>query len=363
EDLEFLDLDNTQVRDLRPLLEFASAREKDGNRSLDALHFRNTPALALDDTLRELSKVEDVPERTAKTLAYLAEVRDDWPPLPAKSITQDTILTVIQTEDGRLDVAPSQPDADELEDMVKAKAHEKLQDAAKALEQVAGNYHPRLASTARTLSDHIKGDMKTLDMLDVHFELEALRGTYERRAERIGENIFDDDVVDALDRVLMVGPGLVLDNAEVEKLEARKDRYRGAPPSRDVQHAQDVLSDGIIKDQALFGDNMRGYSNTFRKGRVESSDRLRTGQGVLNKNTVIKVGTATGLFIAAGMAGGPLSELGNYSLAWLVAHSETIATLAATWGESFLVWITPIMMRAREAQAAIEAKIQKGDQS
>ncbi len=80
EDLEFLDLDNTQVRDLRPLLEFASAREKDGNRSLDALYFRNTPALALDDTLRELSKVEDPSERTFKTLAYLEEVRDDWLP-------------------------------------------------------------------------------------------------------------------------------------------------------------------------------------------------------------------------------------------------------------------------------------------
>ncbi|MCP5085551.1 MAG: hypothetical protein GY952_01910 [Rhodobacteraceae bacterium] len=87
ERLEFLDLDNTQVRDLRPLLEFASAWEKDGNRSLDAIYFGNIPALALDDTLRELSKVEIPPERTAKTLTYLAEVRDDWPPLPAGAET------------------------------------------------------------------------------------------------------------------------------------------------------------------------------------------------------------------------------------------------------------------------------------
>lgn len=340
-----LTLARTQVADLRPLLPLSKLAE---GSDLFGLRFDNIPATKRDPKLAELSKIEDPKERTTKTFAYLREVGENWPPLPASAPDQDTILTVTQFDDGRLDISPATPDAKELTDAVKRKAHALLQQASKSLEQITGNMHPRLSASARTLSLHIDCPLQDIDMLNVHFELEALRGTYERRGERKAEDIFGDEVIDALDKVLMIGPGLVLDNAEVEKLEARRDRYRGEPPTPDVQDAQDKLSDGIAIDPTLFGDTMRGYSVTFKEGHAEGSERLQVGQGILNKNTLVYVGA----FVVSGMAGGPLSAFGNDLLAWFIAQSETISILAPTWGRAFEAWITPIVMRAREANVA-----------
>lgn len=354
--LDILEISNTMIADLRPIRNMTSLLRND-YKPFRGLFFRNIPALNLDDKLKELSEIDDNYERTTKTLAYLREVGDNWPPIPTTSPDQDTILTVSQTDEGRLDISPATPAADELTDTVKRKAHQLLQQATKSLEQIAGNMHPRLAATARTLSLHIDCPLQEVDMLDVHFELEALRGTYERRGERKGEDIFGDDVIDALDKVLMIGPGLVLDNEQVERLEARRDRYRGAPPTPDVQAAQDQFSDGIALDPTLFGDTIRNYSVTFKEGHAEGSERLQAGQGILNKNTLIYVGSV----IVSGMAGGPLSALGNDLLAWLVAQSETISVLAPTWGTAFEAWITPVMMRAREANVAARALLKRPD--
>ncbi len=345
-------LNNTQIGDMRVLLDFAAAKESVGERVLKRLDFLGIPALERDDRLRELSKIVGFGKRTAQTIAYLAEVKDHWPPLPKKPLTQDSILTVVQTEDGRLDIAPSHPAAEELTDVVKAKAHEKLKVAVSQLNQTAGNYHPRLARLARDLFEHIDCPLADMDMLDVHFELEALRGTFERRSERKGEDVFGDEVVDALDNVLLIGPGLVLDNEAVEKLEARKDRYRGTMPSADVQKAEDDLSGSIIDNTELFGDNMRGYSVTFVNSEIDDSPRLRAGQETLNKNTVIKVGTNIALFIAKNVGSTVVKVVTTAAIGWVVLHSETIMALASAWGEPFQAWITPIIMRAKETVAA-----------
>jgi len=76
-----LDLSNTQITDLRGLLDFASVVEKDGERALKYLYYRGIPALERDAQLAELAEIGDNSERTDKTLAYLAQVRDAWPPL------------------------------------------------------------------------------------------------------------------------------------------------------------------------------------------------------------------------------------------------------------------------------------------
>lgn len=338
-------LNDTKVVDLRPLLFLPKLAKRPG---IFGLTFLNTPATHLDSKLAVLSEIEGAKERTTKTIAYLREAGEKWPPLPANAPDQDTILTVTQTDDGRLDVVPAVPDAEELTDAVKAKAHTLLQQATKSLEQIAGNMHPRLSASARALSLHIDCPLQEVDLLDVHFELEALRGIYERRGERKGEDVFGDEVIDALDKVLLSGPGLVLDNAQVEKLEARRDRYRDKPPSPDVQDAQDRMSDSIALDPALFGDTIRGYSVTFKEGHAEGSERLQAGQGILNKNTLIAVGA----IVVSGIVGGPLSAVGNDLFAWFIAQSETISVLAPTWGTVFEAWITPIMMRAREANVA-----------
>lgn len=347
-----LTLDNTQVSDLRSLLSLTWLEEQP---EFGGLSYQNTSATKMDPKLAELSEIVDPIDRTTKTFAYLREVGGNWPPIPTTAPAQDTILTVSQTDDGRLDISPAIPDADELTDTVKRKAHALLQQASKSLEQIAGNMHPRLASSARTLSLHIDCPLEQVDMLDVHFELEALRGTYERRGERKGEDILGDDVIDALDKVLMIGPGLVLDNEQVEKLEARRDRYRGVPANPDVQSAQDQLSGRIALDPSLFGDTIRSYSVTFKEGHAEGSERLQAGQGILNKNTLIYIGSV----VVSGMAGGPLSALGNDLLAWLVAQSEVISVLAPTWGSAFEAWITPVMMRAREANSAARAILKR----
>lgn len=80
-----------------------------------------------------------------------------------------------------------------------------------------------------------------------------------------------------------------------------------SPATPDVQTAPDQLSDGIVFDPALFGDTIRGYSVTFKEGHAEGSEGLQVGQGILNKNTLIYVGS----IVVSRMAGGPLSALGN----------------------------------------------------
>lgn len=350
--LTSLTLNNTQITDLRPLLPLTKLADAP---SFFGLLFRNTPATQLDPKLDELSNIEDDTVRATKTFAYLREVGDDWPPIPATVPDQDTILTVTQTVDGRLDISPTTPNADELTDAVKRKAHQLLQQTTKSLEQIAGNMHARLAATARTLSLHIDCPLQEVDMLDVHFELEALRGTYERRGERKGEDIFGDDVIDALDKVLMIGPGLVLDNEQVEKLEERRDRYRGQVPDVDTLAAQDAMSDGIIEHPEVFGDHLRAYSEGFKAGSKQEMDRLRTGQNSANKNVVI----VAGLYVVDGMVGGPLSAAGESIFTWLLAQSETISVLAPTWGSAFEAWITPILMRAKEARSGVQGILKR----
>ncbi len=73
--LQGFDLDNTQIADLRPLLQFPAAQGDAPN--LTRLFFSNTPATRLDPRLAELSEIDDAPERTRQTLAYLREGADD----------------------------------------------------------------------------------------------------------------------------------------------------------------------------------------------------------------------------------------------------------------------------------------------
>ena len=117
-------LDNARIADLRPLLSLTKIAE---NPEYSCLSFKNTPATKLDPNLAELSEIRDAKTRTTKTIAYLREVGDNWPPIPTTTPDQDTILTITQTEDGRLDISPATPDADELSDTVKRKAHQLLQ--------------------------------------------------------------------------------------------------------------------------------------------------------------------------------------------------------------------------------------------
>ncbi len=354
--LQTLYLDNTRIRDLRPLTRLTKLADKDG---LDVygLHFQNTPACDLDPQIKTLSEIKDGRERTAALFDYLNGLTD-WPPLPETPIPQDAVLSVVQTPDGQLDVAPATPDETELHDPVKQHLHTFLKSASQALADAAGNMYPRLATTARDLLAMLDQPLDQIDLLAVHLQLEDLRGTFERRGERVGEDILSADVVDALDKVVKNGPGLTLDNAVVEALEKRKARYATPPDTPDLQPAQDAVSDAIVRDPTLFGGNIRGYSVTF-KHNSGNTDRMRAGQDTLNKNTVIKTGTKVALWLGGTVTTAVVGWGSIEGIKWLAANSEAIATLAASWGPSFEAWITPILMRAQQAYDATRAVIRR----
>lgn len=335
-ELSTLHLDRTQVSDLRPVLAF----DKLWN---GRLTFRQIPALEHDLKLDALSKIEDDRDRTAETLAYLKEVVDDWPPIPQEPPKQDDFLTVSLGVDGRLDIRPALPSGVELADTVKQKAHLRLVDKLDALAQVAGNRFPRLANAARKLWARLDCAFEEIDMLEVHFDIEGMRGTYERRNEGIGEERLSQDVISALDDVLIVGPGLVLDNEEVEKADIRRDRYRGIISHENIA-AQDVVSDVIVGSPDFFGDRMRDYSAGFKAGSHHDMDRLRTGQATLNRNTLIVIG----LGAAQSILGGPMGEIGNQLIIWLAQNHVALSAAMPGWGDATRVWLTPILMRARE---------------
>ncbi|TGD45079.1 hypothetical protein EEB11_00385 [Pseudotabrizicola sediminis] len=338
--LTSLFLDGAHVSDMRPILNFQSLAE-------GRVRFSRIPALDYDPILKGLSAIEDDVERTRETFAYLRSVGSEWPPIQSVVPEQDDFLRVELGDDGRIDVRSARPSGAELSDTVKRKAHVRLKTRANILAQVAGNQFPRLANAARELQSSLDFPFEEIDMLEVHFGLEGLRGIYERRNEGDGEERLTQDVVAALDGVLFVGPGLVLDNEEVQKLEERRDRYRGTPSQAEIA-AQDAVSTAIINNPNIFGERLRSYSQSFIAGSPQEMDRSRVGQVTLNRNALITVGT----FFAGGILNGPLGVIGTESMAWLAQHFVTLSAAIPGWGAAMQVWLTPILMRAREAYQA-----------
>lgn len=75
----------------------------------------------------------------------------------------------------------------------------------------------------------------------------------------------------------------------------------------------------------------------------------------MNKNTVIKAGSCVANHMVGGVIGGTTLALST----WLVSNYETIGVLSPTWGVAFDAWITPIMMRAREAETAARGLLKR----
>jgi len=86
----------------------------------------------------------------------------------------------------------------------------------------------------------------------------------------------------------------------------------------------------------------------------------RKGEDIFGDD-VIAVGTTVALYVANSMLSGPLSTAGTDLVAWLAAHADTIRILSATWGTAIEAWITPIMMRTREANTAACALLKHPD--
>ncbi len=214
--------------------------------------------------------------------------------------------------DGRLDVAPSTPAPEEQSDPVKLAALERLRQAVAVLLR-SGNIHLDIETLARRMSANIDRDFADIDILSVHFDLEACRGIYDRRAERTGDDILTPDTVSALSQVGQVGPGLTLDNADVEKLEDRRRRYDGPPIDKKLIEDHDALSKSISENTEAFGQAIRDLSEIVQAGSATELDRRRSAQIGLNRNTV---------FVAAGIvAGGFLAGAGSALYEWFVTSA------------------------------------------
>ncbi len=268
---------------------------------------------------------------------------------------QDDALTLMVIG-GKIDLAPATPGADELADPVKIKALERLRSAVETLRR-AGNQHEDIDVVSRRLSAQTEKPLGQLDMLEVHFDLEVCRGIYDRRGERTGEDILSAATIGALDKVCVVGPGLTLDNAEVERLERRRRDYDGPAPTPQNLGHQNALSQSIIATPDLFGDHLRAVSARFPGAAGDHLDRARVAQNAGNRNVVIRFGLWATVGLAGGALGGFGGAAGTAGWAWLALNGPDIMALSAAWGGTFQAWIAPIVAQAQEIQAAAQAAL------
>ncbi|MEM8555424.1 MAG: leucine-rich repeat domain-containing protein [Pseudomonadota bacterium] len=352
--LQTLYLDNTGVSDLRPLGDLERFVEGAKTSLFGGLTFQDTPLTQLDPRFKELPAIEANVDRNRQTADYVATLGPDWPPLPEDPQEQDAVLRVVATDQG-FDLGPSKPDDTETNDRLKQKAFERLKRAAADLCRAAGNMFPDLDDGARALEKNLDCEFEDLDVLDVHFELESLRAVYETRDERPKGEELTPKAVKALNDVLLLGPGLTLDNAEVQKLEDRRDRYRGRAPDPDVLAKQDALSQAIADAPETFAPRLRRLEEKVQEGSKAEFDRLRVGQESVNQNALV----ATGRWFVDKFSSGAVTALGATATAGVIGffalNFDLIISLAPAFGEAFTAWITPILMRAKEAWAAVNS--------
>jgi Leucine-rich repeat (LRR) protein len=373
-DLRTLSLNRTQVADLAPLrfltklvaLRLSNTRMLtdlrpiSGQTSLTAgaieregygLHFRGCAACALDpEGLGKLAQIKDDRERTERTLAYLRDLTV-WPPVPPDPPEQDDLLRVAPNADGKLDVAPVFPDAVEGAERLKRALYRRLRAAFADLERTTGNQQPEVSHRARAAQAHLAEDFAAADLVEIYVEIAWARAEFDRRGERKGEDRFSNAAVAALDEILTVGPGIVLDNPEVEALEDRRRRFATDPLSMEAAAAQDALAASIAAEPAAFGDTLRDYAAGSLHPALDPTDRRSVVQRLVTRNTVIAFGRWLAIQTAEkGYAAG----LGLAAL-WIVDNQALILAAAAGWGEMFLAWLVPVFDQARAILAAGQA--------
>ncbi|MEM1299066.1 MAG: leucine-rich repeat domain-containing protein [Pseudomonadota bacterium] len=279
--LQTLLLDHTQVSDLSPLaglsalqtLHLDNARVSDlsplaGLSALEAIYFQGIPACEAEPDLKEISEIEDMPERTERLTAWLRERYPLEPPAsetPQIEVPRQIDGLQVDAEDGELEVEDLALTAEEIADPLRRKMHERLQKASTALEQKAGNQFYALAQKARVLSKALDCPFEELDPVDVYLELEALRIDLGRdNATR--EDAYDAELLNALETVVSLGAGLVLGTQDVEVLEGRRDRYFDKPPGPGWEDSLQDLADRILNAPGQFGTRLRHYLATSIQG-------------------------------------------------------------------------------------------------
>ncbi len=347
--VDLLWLNNTKVSDMRPLVDHPGLL-RGAERGWIPLAFKNTPATRLDpDGLGRLAEIKDDKQRTIETLAYLKTL-DRWPPQVPASPDPGDVLAVAVTEDG-VDVPATAPDAEEKKDRVKQAAHKQLKEGAQTFAQIAENRHYNVARRGWKLLELLDAPFSDLDLLQVHFELEKLRGVYDRRAERTGEDALTADEIDALSDLLTIGPGLVRDHADVEKIEDRKNRGTEAM-SEETVAALNAMMQAIVDDPDLMRERIRAFADFGKDAEPETP--AAEVRRLLSRETLVGVGRYVGPQATAALVGAAATatatgsaEMLAANASWLVAMADPLTVVASTQGASFEAWIRSVLERAR----------------
>lgn len=317
-------LTHAWVDDLRPLLELPLLLDAPTGRGLT---FQNTMAALQDEKIKDISYIQDSAERARALFAYLK----DWVP-PGEVVPEPDDLLPILLADGRLEIARSLPSEAEIDDRLKRALHERLLPKAVELARVAGNTQGRLAGRARSLADRLDRPFEDLDMINIHMDVEDLSSSLRTNEDRVGEDRYSPDIVDALTDVASIGPGLTLDNVDVEKLEDRKRRFAANPPGAEVMGAHQAFSRAVAADMAAIGDNLRALEARV----VEREGEASSG--------AIQVSTHRDMFIRIGRYSLTRTEMlvigaaGSGVWQFVYDNRDLILLLANSYGAGFAQW-------------------------
>lgn len=316
-----LDVSGTQIADLRPLLDVKLREIRQFT-----LRVGNTPAAKSDPRIAEIDTMEDHEARVKALLAHLA---DGWVPADERNSNgpaPDNLLPVDISGD-RLEIAASLPTEAERDERLKAALHERLRPKTQDLARLAGNQYMRLAARARALTTQVDCDFAELDMLLIHLEFADLAELSKIGAEDDLE--FTPEIVAALNDVLRLGPGLTLDNPDVELMLERERRLREDPQPQDVQDAHDKLSDEISKNDEIFGDRLRTIeAQNAQMPSVLSADAAQTA---VHRNVLLRIWRLT-------VDTGSISALGISALTFIFAQWPSVFPIVTSYGSFFADW-------------------------
>ena len=332
--MTWLSLRGCEVMDLRPILRMAKLTQHPRSGSL---RFENTAATRVDARIAEIAEIEDSAARARTLFEYL----QDWVP-PGEVVPEPDDLLPILLTDGKLEIARSLPSEAEIDDRLKRALHGRLLPKAVELARVAGNTQGRLAGRARSLVDRLDRPFEELDMINIHMDVEDLSTSLRTNADRLGEDRYSPDIVDALTDVASIGPGLTLDNVDVEKLEDRKRRFAADPPGAEVMAAHTALSLAVAADRAVMGDNLR----TLEARIVEREGEASSGalQVSVHRDILIKARRYSLTRTEAVLLGAAGSGLWQF----VFENRDVIMLVANSYGAGFAHWFSGMIAQVSD---------------
>lgn len=356
QELSWLWLNQTNISDLRPLLELpALLKPVDYPLRELGLFYDGCPAFENNPALQEIYEIDEVQERTIKTLNYLATL-PPWPePLPwdiPKNIPDtppdappdDPVPILIWTDDKRLDVAPSPPGKDELEDPIRQRLYDRLPSAVEKLWR-AGNRYPEIDNPVRALRDMLESRYAEADILGIHLEISALTDVRDGNDDRPEAERIDPDCLSALANVLRIAPGVTIGHPDVDLLEERNREHARARLPETVDEGERLITQGLASDERLTTERTREYAR--RTGSAGDTGRVAEIRHGFTKKVVIAMATVA-VEMGNAATGFVYGELTVNAAQFLILHKDAIMATAPSWGQTGYAWAEYVLIRANE---------------